>query len=162
HMPPPRLERWHDMDVKSYYSNAAAEQRAEAAERLLHGDGILAHALARGKERTTLYKQNWQEVDINEVIARFAPGSEPKKSGVKVHFVDPRGQYEILADVAGGYLRIQDIAHFPKKRRVFVDLNGNDVRHLLVNGKLERRDKESVMHLTHFRIKKRPGMKGWM
>lgn len=150
------------MDVKSSYSNVAAEQRAEAAERLLRGDSILAYALARGADRAALYKQNWQEVDINEVIAKFAPGASSKKSGVKVRFVDPQGQYEILADVAGGYLRIQDIAHFPKKKRVFVDLNGNDVRYILVNGKLERRDKDTVMRLTHFRIKKRPGMKGWV
>ncbi|TPF95729.1 hypothetical protein EP30_10180, partial [Bifidobacterium sp. UTCIF-39] len=132
------------MDVKSSYSSAAAEQRAEAARRLLGGDSVLAYAFARGRTRTALYKQNWQEVDINEVIARFTPGAQMKKSGVKVHFVDPRGRYEIVADSAGGYLRIQDIRNFPKKKRVFVDLNGNDVRFVLVNGKLERRDKESA------------------
>lgn len=150
------------MDAKSFYSYAAAEQRAEAAQRLLRGNDTLAYAFARGKARTALYKQNWQEVDINEVIAKFAPGAQPQKSGVKIHFIDPRGMYEIIADSAGGYLRIQDIKHFPRKKRVFVDLNGNDIRYVTVNGKLERRDKDSAMRLTHFRIKKRPKMKGWM
>lgn len=88
------------------------------------------------------------------MIAKFAPGAKPKKSGVKIHFVDPRGQYKILADVAGGYLRIQDIAHFPRKKRVFVDLNGNDVRHVLVNGKKVRvLPPEQYNPITHFQIK---------
>lgn len=148
------------MDVKAQYSMASAEQRAEAAERLLSGDGILARAFARGTARAALYRQNWREVDINEIIAKFAPGAKPKKSGVKVHFVDPQGRYEVIADSAGGYLRIQDIRHFPKKTRVFVDLNGNDVRYILIDGKPEPRSKDSAMRLTHFRIKKRPGRQG--
>jgi len=84
-------------------------------------------------KRKDKYNKNWekQKVNINEIIKKFAPDFKVKCNNEKIIFIGNR--YNVIADMASGYLRIYD-----NKLRTHVKLDGTP-------GK----DKE-----THFKIKK--------
>ena len=88
-------------------------------------------------ERKEKHNQNWekQKVNLNEIIDRFSPRFEAHEHNSKMIFYGER--YNVVADMASGYLRIYD-----KVLRTYVKLNGtpgND-------------------NSTHFKIMKREEM----
>ena len=100
--------------------------------------------------RKEKYKDNWQSVNINDVVNKFAPGSVPYLNGAKLVFLSLDGKYEVSADLGGGYLRIKDL-----EKDKCVGLNGeNMLNYKNERGKYQGRGKAKYNAVTHFRIKK--------
>lgn len=91
-------------DQKSFYSEAS-QSFVEAAQ---HKDAASKRQYEKSKEREEKHNENWlkRKVNINEVIDTFAPGSIGRRAGVKILFEGDR--YNVIADMAAGYLRIFD------------------------------------------------------
>ena len=133
------------MDAKDTYSSSVQEQKAMA-----QNDAELSRNIKQGEKRKAENVQNWKSVNINDVIERFAPGIKPKVSGNKVEWFNPETQISIVADIGGGYLRIQDKS---KPYRSYFDLNGQNMNNFTdQNGKQHGRPKKEREALTHFRI----------
>ncbi len=62
----------------------------------------------RSKAREAKYNDRWManRVNINDVVERFAPESKGERLGVKYIYKGKRAN--VVADMASGYLRIQD------------------------------------------------------
>lgn len=130
------------MDNKKQYSSKVALQKYVAEK---HPD--LMATIKAGKRRSELWSNQWDTVDINEIVEKFAPGANAEIKGGKIYFSSDR--YDVVADIGGGYLRIRD-----KKIGAYVNQNGDDVRNEVVDGKIRGRSKSEQMRLTHFAIKK--------
>lgn len=91
----------------------------------------------KSKEREEKHNKSWekQKVNLNEIIDKFAPVFEAKEHESKMIFYGEK--YNVIADMASGYLRIYD-----KTLREHVKLDGTPGN-----------DKS-----THFKIKKREEM----
>ncbi len=140
------------MDDKSTYSNGVMERKQEAAE-----DQELARAIAAGEYRTREYGENWQWVNINDVIASIAPGSRPEFRNGKLYYFNAQRTIAVIADVGGGYLRIKDMTKVG--RRSYLDINGNDASNYTdARGKRHGRNQSQYNAATHFRILKRRDM----
>lgn len=91
-------------DSKSLYSDASDEfvnkdvQEEAQAQRWYN----------KSKVREARHKKKWEStpVDINEIVERFAPGAKGVKDKIKYIYRGER--YIVVADMASGYLRIQD------------------------------------------------------
>ncbi|MDO4443622.1 MAG: hypothetical protein Q4B69_07090 [Slackia sp.] len=99
---------------------------------------IDAQRYMRSKNRERKFNDNWMkvQVDINEIVDRFTPGTKGRKKGVKFVFENER--YAIKADMPAGYLRIYD-----KERGGYLSPDGKPCP-----------DNNS----SHFKIKKRKEM----
>lgn len=108
-------------------------------EETVPSSGIDQGRFDRSKKREKKYNESWKErpVNLNEICDKFAPGNVGCKEGVK--FVFNGDDYKVVADMASGYLRIQDL-----NTGKYVTLDG-------VPGTLEE---------THFKILRREEM--WM
>lgn len=62
----------------------------------------------KSKAREKKHNESWekQKVNLNEIIDTFAPDFEAKEHGAKMIFYGDR--YNVIADMASGYLRIYD------------------------------------------------------
>lgn len=60
------------------------------------------------KKREERYNEEWEKnpVNINDVVEKFAPNSIGEK--VKGKFIYRGGRFNVIADMAAGYLRIYD------------------------------------------------------
>ncbi len=120
-------------DSKSLYSDASREyvnvdmQEQAQAQRWYN----------KSKVREARHKKKWEStpVDINEIVERFAPGAKGVKDKIKYLYRGER--YNVVADMASGYLRIYDTTI-----KEYVQLDGTPGN-----------DDE-----THFIIKKREDM----
>lgn len=138
------------MDAKARYSEGVYTRKIEA----LSNPG-LAEKIARGISRAGKHKQEWKSVDLNYVVSRFAPGSEPVYQGEKIIFKSLDGKRAVVADVGGGYLRIQDLSKKTSKR-LYLNLDGSDGHNYKdANGKTHGKSHDEYQKTTHFRIKKR-------
>ena len=96
-------------DYKSAYSDSSRHY----VETVVPLSGVDKGRFDRSKERERKYNSVWksQPVNLNEICAKFAPGEPGRKvghpSGVKYVFKGSR--YEVLADMASGYLRVRDL-----------------------------------------------------
>lgn len=131
------------------YSKSVEEQKEVAED-----NKRLEVQIENGKKRSMNYSNEWQEVDINEIIGRFTPGAKPEKINGKIVFTSLDGTRAIIADVGGGYLRIQDLTSNSKKPR-YLDINGNDAYNVNENGRIRGRTRAEYNKATHFKIKKR-------
>lgn len=142
------------MTSKEMYSDNVAKQKAAA-----QADKRLAQKITEGKRRASDYKQNWQSVDINEIVAKFAPNATPSFSpdnGNKVYYQTPGSPIRVVADLGGGYCRIEDWSAGGHKPQC-LDINGNNGHNYKdKNGKTHGRSHAEYNQATHFRIKK-PG-----
>ena len=141
------------MDSKDRYSEGVKTQNTLSKE-----NEVLHAAIERSRERKRLYGANWEAVNINDIMARFAPNAVPYERGVKIHWHSPTTGYDVVADISG-YLRIQDLNPGPYKG-TYLDINGNhikDMPHLA--GEDEAAYHERLMRISHFRILKREEMK---
>ena len=119
-------------EVSKYYVNVTVPQ-----------NDIDRRRYVRSKDREKKWNQNWlkNKVNVNEVVDRFVPKGDPKRSfhtegGVKFDFEGTR--YKIKCDKVADYLRI-----FDKKTKKFCKLDGTPSKY----------EKE-----THFKIKRRGEM----
>lgn len=122
-------------DYKSAYSGASSEYVSKdvATSEVARGQ------YDRSKAREAKHGEKWKRtpVDINEVCARFAPKNRlGRRDGVKWRFKGDR--YDVVADMASGYLRIRD--KVAKKWCTLDGVPGDD-------------------DITHFKIKRRDEMK---
>lgn len=140
------------MDSKHDYSS-----NVSAMKQIADIDPQLAKELNKGSERAKKYHSNWKSVNINEVVDRFAPESTAYQKGGKIVFENKDHTIAVVADAAGGYLRIQDLT-VKTKRALYLTLDGKDGHNVTVNGKTRGRTKEDYEVATHFRIKKREEM----
>lgn len=64
----------------------------------------------------------------------------------------------MIADVGGGYLRIQDLSKKTRNAQ-YLNLDGTDGHNYVsTDGKIHGKDKSTYNTTTHFRIKKREEM----
>ena len=91
----------------------------------------------KSKEREKKHNTDWikTKVNLNELIDHFSPSFTSKINKQKMIFFGER--YNVITDMAGGYLRIYD-----NSAKTYVKLDGTPGN-----------DKE-----THFKIKKREEM----
>ena len=141
------------MDSKDRYSEGVKTQNTLSKE-----NEVLHAAIERSRERKRLYGANWEAVNINDIVARFAPDAVPYERGVKIHWHSPTTGYDVVADISG-YLRIQDLnrgAYYKEH----LDINGNHIKDMpLLPGETETDYKDRQMRVSHFRIMKREIMK---
>lgn len=118
-------------DKKDLYSKASQYYVENAAS-----SGAEKDRYDKSKLRENRHNNDWikQKVNLNTVVDHFAPDGDAMQSGAKMRFSGTR--YEVVADMAGGYLRIYD------KNQRYVKLDGT-----------AGTNKE-----THFKIKKREEM----
>ena len=139
-------------DSKAQYSSGVAGQKA-----LAQLDAELKQKLDRASERKAKYKPNWQTVNINDLVDRFAPGSTAQIEGSKITFQADGSDLQIVCDVEAGSCRLKDTTN--PTRRPYLDINGNPVGNkILPGGKQSGRSKAEYNELTHFRILKREEM----
>lgn len=139
-------------DSKSKYSAGVSAQTAVAQL-----DAALKGKLDKAAIRAQKYHANWQPVNLNDFVERFAPGSTPKLDGSKIIFHSPGSSLEIICDVRGGYCRLQDRTNATS--RCYLDINGHPLGNkILPSGKQAGRSKAEYNELTHFRILKREEM----
>ena len=129
-------------DSKTGYSTTVSKVK-KASE----SSKALSKILSGGQYRATKHKDSWQSVNINDVVSKFAPGAKSYEAGGKIMFSNG-GRYKIVADVAGGYLRIQDTKYTGKT--VYVTLEGKYIQNFSSRKEFEKH--------SHYRILKREEM----
>ena len=138
------------MDYKSGFTNGVNERKQQG-----NADASLARTIERGKGRAVDYGSNWAEVDIDDVVKSLAPGSQPEYQDGKIIYRNAEGTLAVVADVGGGYLRIQDLTAASKSRQ-YLNLDGTPAHNYTdINGKQHGRSKAQYNAATHFKIKKR-------
>ena len=140
------------MDTKTDYSS-----NVSAMKQIADIDAGLAKELEKGAERARRFHSNWQSVNINEVVEKFAPGAVAYQKGGKIIFESSDHTIAIIADAAGGYLRIQDLTS-KTRRALYLTLEGKNAHNVTIDGKTRGRTTEEYEIATHFRIKKREEM----
>ena len=139
-------------DSKSQYSSGVAGQRA-----LAQLDSELRAKLDRAASRAEKFHANWQAVNLNDFVEKFAPGSTAQTSGSKIIFHAPGSDLQVVCDVRGGYCRLQDLSK--SGRRIYLDVNGHDANNKTTSsGKKTGRNESEYNEATHFRILKREEM----
>ena len=134
------------MDAKTGYSNSVAVSKSNS-----DSDQKLAEKIQGGETRKGTYQSNWQRVDINDVVDKFAPGATPVQNNGKIEFRSQDGKYTVVADTGGGYLRIYD-----NEAKMYVGLAGENLHNEQDDcGKWHGRSKSDFRAKTHFKIKKR-------
>ena len=140
-------------DSKSAYSTGVAAQKA-----LAQLDAELTRKLDRAAERAKRFHANWQAVNLNDFVDKFAPGSTAKIDGSKIYFQTPGSNIRIVCDIRGGYCRLQDTS-ISNTRRSYLDINGHNANNkMLPNGRQTGRKQSEYNEVTHFRILKREEM----
>ena len=140
------------MDDKATYTNGVQERKRQATE-----DRELAVRIEAGEYRRGRFGEHWEWVNINDVVGRIAPGSEPEYQDGKIYFYNESRTLAVVADVGGGYLRIMDARKHGG--RMYLDLYGNDANNYVdERGKQHGRSKPSYQQATHFRILRREDM----
>ena len=99
------------------------------------------------------YKELWEKVNLDEIVEKFAPNSEPiiNENG-KIIFRTPGSDIQVVAEASIGSVRIQDLS--VKKGREYLNLNGERMNNVTENGRTRGLSKKEYELKTHFRIKK--------
>ena len=136
------------MDSKNAYSEEVSRAKEKSAY-----DYYLEEVIKAGKARSDAYSGGWEEVDLNEVVERFAPDSPPIVRDGKLIFF---GETEaVVCDIGGGYLRIQDLT-VGTRHPQYLGLNGENMHNYVDEaGKTHGRSRDEYQRVTHFKIKKR-------
>lgn len=128
-------------DSKTKYTTTVSK-----VKKISESSKMLRKKLINGEKRAAKHMNSWQDIDLNELTARVVSNAISYESSGKIVFSNG-GRFIIVADVAGGYCRIQDLNNISKNP--YVSLN------LVPYSNLSKVDQE---RLTHFRIKKRGEM----
>ena len=140
-------------DAKERYSDGVYTRKIETM-----ANQDLTNKIAGGIARANTYKHEWKSVNINDVVDKFAPNSEPEYIDGKIYFYNSNKTIAVVTDVGGGYLRIQDLT-LNQKRPLYLNLDGtNGHNYKDSKGKIHGRNNSEYNKATHFRIKKREEM----
>ena len=101
----------------------------------------LKRKLQAAKSRYRKHKKDMRPVDINEIVAKYAPGAKPYIEDYKILYSNEGSPYVVAADPSG-YLRVMDT----RVEGGFVDV---------FSGKTLTKNDKDFNKLTHFRIKRR-------
>ncbi|SFA88470.1 hypothetical protein SAMN05216249_104100 [Acetitomaculum ruminis DSM 5522] len=136
-------------DAKTDYSNLVAFQKDVSTR-----DSIIADLIQQGYARKSLYGDQWETVDINDVVSVVAPGAKPVIAGGKIIYYSKDGTKAVVADISG-YLRVQDLTHKGRKPK-YLDKNGKEAYNKITDkGKMVGKTKTEFNRTTHYIIKKR-------
>ncbi len=137
------------MDAKTKYTRLVQDVKNEIAKDKAKFDRIKERN--RHQEK---YKELWEKVNIDEVVKKFAPNSEPviNESG-KIIFRTPGSHIQVVCEATIGSLRIQDL-NIKNSEKSYLDLSGNRPINITINGKTRGRTDKEYALATHFRIKK--------
>ncbi|PBC72769.1 hypothetical protein [Fibrobacter intestinalis] len=136
------------MDAKRKYTRLVEKVKAELDKNVIFEKRIKERN--RNQEK---YKELWEKVNLDEIVEKFAPNSEPiiNENG-KIIFRSPGNKIQVVAEATIGSVRIQDLS--VSKGREYLDLNGNRMNNIIENGKIRGLSKKEYELRTHFRIKK--------
>lgn len=138
-------------DAKRDYSENVKRRKEDA---LL--DGTIMKKIIQGYDRRKQFGDNWESVDINEVVAEIAPNGKIGIRDGKIFFTNKEETMRVVADLSG-YLRVELLPETTKGS--YVDRHGNDVHNYTdERGKQHGRTKSDFNRVTHYRIKKREEM----
>ena len=127
-------------DYKGGYSTNASKMKKQS-----ESSKSLKKIRRNAEKRSHAYKENWQKVNLNDVVNRFTPGATPYNNGGK--FIYSNERYRIVVDTYGGYLRIENKSLSSKSR--YITLNGEPYNSL---------PKSTREQSTHYYILKREEM----
>lgn len=110
--------------------------------------------LERARERKFKFWANWEEVDIDEFVDRFAPhGDAPHMEDKKIVVNDEESHTQIVADPIG-YVRVLDTSRGLRKKD-YLDINGVPIKtYEQRKGETDQQFLDRKMIASHFRIKK--------
>lgn len=137
------------MDAKTKYTRLVQDVKNEIAKDKAKFDRIKERN--RHQEK---YKELWEKVNIDEIVKKFAPDSEPviNDSG-KIIFRTPGSHIQVVCEATIGSLRIQDL-NIKSRRKSYLGLDGKRPLNIVENGKTRGRTNKEYELATHFRIKK--------
>ena len=139
--------------AKGEYSAMVVVQKKVAKN-----DPELNTRMNKAHGRKERFWPNWEKVNLNELVEKFTPGAVPHYNdhGDKVVFSNPKTKIDLVCDVAGGYVRIQDMSVEGKQQgRKYLDINGKELNTVLKpNGKQRGLTGDEQKKLSHFLIKK--------
>lgn len=117
-------------------------------------DNFYKNKITKGAQRACRFGKNWEVVNINKIVNKFTPKPIVWETPGKLHFEDQQHKYQIIADIAGSYLRIMDLNYCRDiQNAVYLTKDGEDGRYTFdSNGKKHSRTKSDYMSVTHFRI----------
>lgn len=127
-------------DYKSGYSTNSTKTK-----KLTEHNKSIAKKWYSSEVRANKYRDGYDKVNINDIVAKFAPGSKPYIAGIKMIYSSDR--YSVITDMRGGYLRVID---YGLSGGQYITLSGESINSL---PKSQREQK------THFYILKRSEMK---
>lgn len=138
-------------DAKRDYSENVKRRKEDA---LLDGD--LTKTIQEAYNRRKRFGDNWESVDINEVVAEIAPNGKIGIRDGKIFFTNKEETMRVVADVSG-YLRVERLPETTNGS--YLDRHGKDVHNYTdERGKQHGRTKSDFNRVTHYRIKKREEM----
>ncbi len=127
-------------DYKGGYSSNATKMKKQSET-----NKSLSKIRNNAERRSHMWRGSWQKVNLNDVVNRFTPGATPYNDGGK--FIYSNDRYRIVADIYGGYLRIEDKTLSGRSR--YITIEGKSYYSL---------PKSSRERLTHYYILKREEM----
>lgn len=138
-------------DAKRDYSENVKRRKEDA---LLDGD--LTKTIQEAYNRRKRFGDNWESVDINEVVAEIAPNGKIGIRDGKIFFTNKEETMRVVADLSG-YLRVERLPETTNGS--YLDRHGKDVHNYTdERGKQHGRTKSDFNRVTHYRIKKREEM----
>ena len=103
-------------DTKEAYSVHSAIYTAVDARISSIDEARYKRAKARESTWNVVWKRNM--VNINDIVAAFAPGTHETLRGIKLIFHGP--SVDVIADMAAGYLRLRN-----RKTKDYLKLDGS-------------------------------------
>lgn len=131
------------MDAKRKYTRLVG-----CIKKNLDKDTILLDKIKERNRHQEKYKELWQKVNLDEIIAKFDPNSVPviNENG-KIIFRTPGNNIQVVAEATIGSVRIQDLSIV--EGRGYLDLEGNRMNNITENGKTRGLSKKEYEQKTH-------------
>ena len=109
------------MDAKRKYTRLVEKVKND-----LDQNAIIEKKIRERNRSQEKYKDLWEKVNLDEIVKKFAPGSEPiiNENG-KIIFRTPGSNIQVVAEATIGSVRIQDLNI--TKGRGYLDLNGKRI-----------------------------------
>lgn len=106
---------------------------------------------ASGKDRLLRFGSNWKSASLTDAVSQYVPNASVKivREKNKIIYSSDDSKYSVVYDYDGHYFRIEDTTQKGKRR--YVDIGGNDMKNVTVNGKTRGRTKDEYESLTHFK-----------
>ena len=134
------------MDPKTIQQTLASQRREDAKQ-----DAELAELIQSGEIRAAQFSQNWQAVDFDAFISKFAPNAVRTTNRGKIYYQTPGSDLVVIVDVGGWYCRLYDT-----KKGMYLGVDGTDVHnYTTARGTQSGRKHGDWLAVTHFRIKKK-------